>query len=140
MKWLSLLLGCCLIQSLLASEIDSPTPDWITAPPPSTASACSDLSKGDLVAQKIALTKARAELGRMRRANVQSVQTIEKQVESGQSTKSNFIETTRVTSEEALETTEIKDQARIVINGNSNLCVLVGFVQRATHGQQNSSQ
>lgn len=136
MKQLTLFLGYLLIQHpLLASETDSLKPDWVMTPPAGLASACAIVSKSESLAKRIAVAKAMAELGRMRSADVQSVQTIEKQVINGQSSKSTFIENTRVTSEEALETTEIVTQALVVIDGNPNLCVLVGIRQSEIQGK-----
>lgn len=124
-----------LSNSLFASELISvdSIPAWVQTPPNQTASACSSLSKGELVAQKIAKAKAMAELGRTQKANVKSSQEMETSVNNGKLTNSSFKETTAVTSDEFFESLAVIEQAKVNIDGNLQLCVLVGSKEKVAH-------
>lgn len=120
---------------LFASEFNSvnSTPSWVQAPPDKTASGCSILSRGELVAQKIAKAKAMAELGRTQKANVKSSQEMETSVNNGKLTNSSFKETTSVSSDELFESVSVIDQVNVNIDGNLQLCVLVGVKEKVAH-------
>lgn len=124
-----------LSSSLFASEINSvsPIPAWVQTPPDKTASGCSILTRGELVAQKIAKAKALAEFGRTQKANVKSSQEMETSVNNGKLTNSSFKETTSVTSDEFFESVGVIDQAKVNIDGNMQLCVLVGIKEKIAH-------
>jgi hypothetical protein len=136
MKQILLSIGFFLLSNaLFASEINpaSIIPAWVQTPPDKTASACSILSRGELVAQKIAKAKAMAELGRTQKANVKSSQEIEANVNNGRLINSSFKETTAVTSDEFLESVGVIDQAKVSIDGNMQLCVLIGAKEKSPH-------
>jgi hypothetical protein len=124
-----------LSSALYADEIriGKNIPDWIQTPPDKTAAGCSILSRGELVAQKIAKSKAMAELGRTQKANVKSSQEMESKVNNGKLINSSFKETTAVTSDELFESVGIIDQAEVNIDGNMQLCVLVGAKGKVAH-------
>lgn len=121
--------------SILASELNSANgnPGWIQTPPDKTAVGCSILSRGELVAQKIAKAKAMAELGRTQKANVKSSQEMESKVNNGKLINSSFKETTAVTSNELFESVGVIDQTEVNIDGNMQLCVLVGKKRNVAH-------
>jgi len=136
MKYFIVFLGLCFVcNSLFAGEIDSAStvPTWIQSAPENTASGCSILSKGELVAQKIAKAKAMAELGRTHKANVKSNQEMESKVNNGKLINSSFKETTTVTSDEFFESVGVIDQVNVSIDGNIQLCVLVGTKEKVAH-------
>lgn len=121
--------------SLFASEINpaSSIPNWVLTPPDNTASGCAILSKGELVSKKIAKAKAMAELGRTHKANVKSSQEMESTVNNGKLTSSSFKETAAITSYEFFESVGVINQAEVNIDGNMQLCVLVGAKEKVAH-------
>lgn len=136
MKYLILGISVFIISSsLFADEFNSinPIPAWVQTPPDKTTSGCSTLSRGELVAQKIAKARAMAELGRTLKVNVKSSQEIETSVNNGKLANSSFKETTAVTSDELFESVGVIDQAKVTIDGNMQLCVLVGVKEKHTH-------
>lgn len=67
-----------------------------------------------------------AELGRTHKVNVSSTQEIAHTVNHGQLANSSFRETTTLKSDEFFESVGVIEQAKVNIDGNLQLCVLVG--------------
>lgn len=74
-----------------------------------------------------------AELGRTQKANVKSSQEMETSVNNGKRTNSSFKETTAVTSDEFFESVNVIDQAKVIIDGAMQLCILVGVKEKIAH-------